>query len=87
MWWEREALYNADTIVFWIPRSAKLPAFTTNVEFGYWLAKNSSKVIYGRPDESEKNKYLDWLYYTETNKEPINNLEELLKLAVEITNN
>lgn len=64
--------------MFWIPRS--LPdmfAFTTNVEFGYWL--HSGKVIYGRPDNAAKIKYLDWLYKMDYNKVPINNLEELLK--------
>lgn len=87
VWWEREALNNADTIVFWIPRDIKtMPAFTTNVEFGYWLSKNSNKVVYGRPDESEKNKYLDWLYETETGKKPINDLKMLLSYAIEMTN-
>lgn len=88
VWWEREALHNATTIVFWIPREIKtMPAFTTNVEFGYWISKNNDKVIYGRPDESEKNKYLDWLYETETGKKPINNLRDLLIESVEMTNN
>lgn len=87
VWWEREALHNATVIVFWIPRDTKdLPAFTTNVEFGYWLAKNSDKVLYGRPDNAEKIKYLDWLYLTETGKEPINNLEQLLREAIKKTN-
>ena len=87
VWWEREALHNATTIVFWIPREIKtMPGFTTNVEFGYWLSKNSDKVIYGRPDESQKNKYLDWLYETETGKKPINDLKILLSEAIEMTN-
>lgn len=81
--WEREALYAASLIVFWIPRNVdKLPAFTTNVEFGYWLAKNSNKVIYGRPIDSVKNKYLDWLYETETGNKPHSNLKKLLKETV-----
>lgn len=84
-WWEREALYNANCIVFWIPRDIKtLPAFTTNVEFGYWISKNSDKIIYGRPDNSEKNRYLDWLYQTETGKRPTNNLKEILKGAIKM---
>lgn len=79
--WEREALTNATIIVFWIPRTLPdMPAFTTNVEFGYWLHTN--KVIYGRPDNAEKIKYLDWLYKLDYNEEPINNLEELLTKAV-----
>lgn len=86
VWWEREALYNASTIIFWIPRSTQLPAYTTNVEYGYWIAKNSDKCLYGRPDDSERNKYLDWLYHTETGRTPINNLEELLKNAVKLAN-
>ena len=86
VWWEREALYNANAIIFWIPCSAQLPAFTTNVEYGYWIAKNSNKCLYGRPDDSEKNRYLDWLYQTETGNKPINNLEDLLKDAVKLAN-
>ena len=59
--WEREALSEASTIVFWVPRELEtMPAFTTNVEFGYWINRN--KIVYGRPDEARKIKYLDWLY-------------------------
>jgi hypothetical protein len=85
VWWEREALYSASVIVFWIPRTLPdMPAFTTNVEFGYWLGKAKEKVLYGRPNEAEKNRYLDWLYQTETNSEPTNNLEDTLKEAVNV---
>ncbi len=84
--WEREGLTNATVIVFWIPRQLPdMPAFTTNVEFGYWLHTN--KVLYGRPDNAEKIKYLDWLYKLDYNKEPINNLEDLLKEAINKTSN
>lgn len=86
VWWERETLHNASSIVFWVPRSVSLPAFTTNVEFGYWIARNSDKVIYGRPDDSERNEYLDWLYQTETGKQPINNLSDLLEEAIIMAN-
>ena len=85
--WEKESLHNSDIIVFWVPRSLPdMPAFTTNIEFGYWLAKDSDKVIYGRPDNSEKNRYLDWLYETETNRLPINNLTNILESAINIVN-
>ena len=83
--WEREALSNASIIVFWIPRSLPdMPAFTTNVEFGYWI--HTGKILYGRPDNSEKNKYLDWLYKKDTNNDPYSSLEELLKKAIELAN-
>lgn len=81
--WEREALTEATVILFWIPRDLKdMPAFTTNVEFGYWL--HTGKIIYGRPDNSVKNKYLDWLYKIDYNKEPFNDLDKLLKEAIKM---
>lgn len=84
--WEREALTEATVIMFWIPRSLPdMPAFTTNVEFGYWL--HSGKVIYGRPDNAKKIKYLDWLYKEDYNKNPINDLDELLRESIILANN
>ena len=61
-----------------------MPAFTTNVEFGYWI--HTGKVIYGRPDDARKIRYLDWLYKKDTNKDPYNNLVDLLKEAIELAN-
>lgn len=81
--WERIALTNATVILFWVPR--KLPdmaAFTTNVEFGYWL--HSGKVIYGRPNDASKIKYLDWLYKIDYEKEPFDDLESLLKESIKL---
>lgn len=75
--WERIALTESTVILFWIPRSLPdMPAFTTNVEFGYWLHTN--KVIYGRPNNAEKIKYLDWLYKLDYNEEPYSDLDTLL---------
>ena len=83
--WERDALSNASVIAFWIPRTLPdMPAFTTNVEFGYWI--HTGKVLYGRPDDAKKIKYLDWLYKTDTNKDPYSSLEELLYGSVELAN-
>lgn len=79
--WEREGLMNSSVIVFWIPRSfPDMLAFTTNVEFGYYI--HTGKILYGRPNESIKNRYLDWLYELDYKKKPYNNLEELLKEAI-----
>lgn len=83
--WEREALTNATVILFWVPRSLPdMPAFTTNVEFGYWL--HSGKVVYGRPDDASKIKYLDWLYKVDYDKEPHNDLASLLIDALDLAN-
>ena len=84
--WEREAMTNAKVIVFWVARKLPdMPAFTTNVEFGYWI--HTKKVLYGRPDDADKIKYLDWLYKKELNKEPFNDLETLLKAAIQFDEN
>lgn len=83
--WEREALTEATIIVFWIPRHLPdMPAFTTNVEFGYWL--HSGKVLYGRPDDAEKIKYLDWLYELDYGFKPHDDLYDLLVEAVSNVN-
>lgn len=84
--WERLALTDTTVILFWVPR--KLPdmaAFTTNVEFGYWL--HSGKVVYGRPNDASKIKYLDWLYRLDYGKLPYEDLQSLLEASVELANN
>ena len=84
--WEREALTEATIIVFWIPRHLPdMPAFTTNVEFGYWL--HSRKILYDRPNDAEKIKYLDWLYELDYGIKPQDNLKALLIEAVNKVNN
>lgn len=81
--WEREALTKATIILFWVPRELdKMPAFTTNVEFGYWLAKTPEKIIYGRPDNARKIKYLDWLYKKESNIDISKSLVETIDNAI-----
>ncbi len=83
--WERDALTNATVIAFWIPRQLPdMPAFTTNVEFGYWL--HSGKVVYGRPSDACKIKYLDWLYKLDYGKEPCKDLITLLNGSFSLAN-
>ena len=80
---ERIALTEATVILFWIPRELPdMPAFTTNVEIGFWL--HTGKVIYGHPDNAKKIKYLDWLYKIDYNKEQFLNLDELLKKSINL---
>lgn len=60
--WELTALNSVTDIVFWVPRDLEtMPAFTTNVEFGMFV-DDTVKLWYGRPDDSPKNRYLDFLY-------------------------
>lgn len=62
--WEWEALHTASVIAFWVPRDlvlnefgvARMPAFTTNVEFG--LYARSGKSLLGFPPEAPKMSYL-----------------------------
>lgn len=85
--WEWTALENASIIAFWIPRNRiTMPAFTTNVEFGYYV--RDSRVVYGRPDSAELNSYLDRLYKRHHSEGLIyNDLRELCKYIVETLSN
>lgn len=55
--WERTAMHIASVIVFWVPRSDKFPARTTNYEFGEWYKKPN--VLVGWPDGAEHNEYME----------------------------
>lgn len=83
--WERNALTAATVIAFWVPRKLpEMPAFSTNVEFGYWI--HTGKVIYGRPDDAERKGYLDRLYKFDVKRDPINNLKKLLEESISFCN-
>lgn len=62
--WEYNGLKKADCIMFWIPRTRELIALTTNMEFGYWQAREPQKMIYGRPDDAYRMGYLDIMWKT-----------------------
>jgi len=80
--WEHRFLHHANIIVAWVPRELKtMPAFTTNIEFGYFI--HTGKILYGRPEGAPKTKYLDWLYEHETNSKPFTNMKDLAKQVVE----
>lgn len=70
--WEEECLNKADVILFWIPRDLEtLPGFTTNIEWGYWTAKNPSKLVLGIPKDTVKSDYL--IYYADKLGIPFSN--------------
>jgi hypothetical protein len=82
--WESACLENCGLIMFWVPRNLDtMPAFTTNIEFGEWMAKDPLKVVYGRPDDAPNMRYMDYKYnkLLETNY-IFNNLDMLVKFAV-----
>jgi hypothetical protein len=81
--WERTGLERSTRIVFWVAREmACMPALTTNVEFGFWLARSPERIVYGRPSWAAKCDYLDWLYGHETGRKPFEEMGALLRVAV-----
>lgn len=80
--WEELALNQADCILFWVPRELdKMPAFTTNDEWGYW--KDTGKVVFGAPEGAEKVRYQQ--HYAEKYKVPTaTTLRDTLKNAVKM---
>lgn len=82
--WEHQGLQAASTlgcIAAWVPRDLEtMPGFTTNVEFGLYLG--CGRFVYGRPENAPKTKYLDWLYTMKTSNRPLDDLEELMRVAI-----
>ena len=60
--WEFTGLKLADVILFWVARTRELIALTTNFELGYWLGRERSKIVYGRPECVSHHL---WRYYVE----------------------
>lgn len=85
--WEWAGLDTARVIVFWVPRDLelddkgemKMPAFTTNVEFG--LTAMGGKCMLGAPPDAPKTKYLKKLA-VRVGMPFFNDLESLLAAAV-----
>lgn len=60
--WEFDWLTTADVKMFWIPRTRELIGLTTNVEFGMWMVRDPHRMVYGRPDDSFRNRYNDIMW-------------------------
>ena len=81
--WEESALIKSGVILFWIPRELeKMPAFTTNIEWGVWSDRKPRKLVLGAPEDAPKMDYMR--YYADKlgipNKYTLN---EALDSAVE----
>lgn len=82
--WEWASIHKSDVVVFWVPREMdKFPAFTTNVEFGFYVPQ--ADTVYGRPDGAPKTRYLDWLYQKATKGIALDSLEDTLQAALDKT--
>lgn len=62
--WEQTRLFHPDVhVLFWIPRSERLPAFTTNVEFGLLMGMGQRHRIHvGSPDAAIHMRYLQRVF-------------------------
>lgn len=57
--WEWRALARCKAALFWVPRDLEtMPAFTTNVEFGFMMGLRPSSVVLGAPAGTPKMRYL-----------------------------
>ena len=81
--WECRARQISDLILFWIPRDIEneMPGFTTNIEFGEDLY--SGKILYGRPQNAEKCRYLD-KRIIEIQDVIYTNLESLIQKSIKL---
>ena len=81
--WERQGLEKATVILFYINRKLpELPGFTTNIEYGMWLAKRPNACELCIPANAEKTSYIKWLWNREGNTVIHHNLESALKYIV-----
>ncbi len=71
--WEFAGLQQSHVIMFWIPRTRELIGLTTNHEHGYWMARDRSKVVYGRPDDAYRITYLDIMWVEDFKRRGIPN--------------
>jgi len=76
--WEQQHLEMADAILVWLPRdmNTSLKGLTTNIEFGKYI--DSGKLFYGRPEQADHIRYLDWLYTNTTARTPQAQLDILI---------
>jgi len=86
--WEFNGLTKCDVIMFWIPRTKELIGLTTNYELGYWMGRDRSKVVYGRPNDAYRIAYLDIMWDEDAKRRGVkclhiyNTLERTIDAAI-----
>ena len=60
--WENEGLTRCDVILIWLCRTKEMIGLNTNSEFGYWMARDRDKIVYGRPDNAYRIAYNDIMW-------------------------
>lgn len=82
--WERHCLKASDIVVFWVPRHlVDMPAFTTNIEFGF-VSERGQPFVLGYPADSPKMRYLAHVA-NESNRPVFHTMQETLAYACTFT--
>src|SRR5579862_4310026 len=87
--WEFKGLKNSQVILCWVARTRELIALTTNFEMGYWVARDRSKLVYGRPDDAYRIVYNDIMWVEDAKEKkmscPIyNTLEKTIDASLKL---
>lgn len=88
--WEKEFMDSATCILFWVPR--KIPnmlGLTTNLEFGYYIAKRPENIILGYPKDADEVEWMTIKYkecHPKSFHNPTNTLEETVLNAIKVAN-
>jgi hypothetical protein len=86
---EHYHIQTSDLIFFWVPRDIenKVYGLTTNVEFGMFMPLAfraiSNPILYGRPEDSDNNRYLDYCYRKFYKQEPLDRLDKMVAIALQ----
>ncbi|OPZ79296.1 MAG: hypothetical protein BWY78_00132 [Alphaproteobacteria bacterium ADurb.Bin438] len=81
---ERARLNLCDVILFWVPRSDLLPAFTTNIEYGNFI--KTGKIVIGAPKDAPKTGYLRYMA-SERNMPFFDSLEDTINETLKVIGN
>ena len=75
--WDKLGIMMSSVVVLWMPDfSLDMLKFVSLHEMKNWF--NTGKVVYGRPENSKKTRYLDMIYELNYHETPSKTLEELL---------